>query len=352
LGDSPAQPKPAGRGVYLDAIGTVTPTYTDQITAQVTGVITKVHYVEGQYVHKGDPLIDIDDRTYQAQLEQAQGTLERDQSLLAEAQMDLKRYQDAWAKNAIPRQTLEDQEKLVAQDQGTVKNDEGVVKYDEVQVAYCHLTSPIDGRVGLRLVDQGNLVTANSSTVLVVVTQTAPITVIFILPEDSLGQVLQQMRGGKKLTVTVFDRTQQKLLDTGKLLTVDNQIDTTTGTVKLRATFANAKGLLFANQFVNTRLLVKTLDNQTLVTSSAVQHNGATDFVYVVQNPNVPKGAKAVMTTIKVGLSDNGNSVITKGIAPGTVVADSSFQKLVDGAPVYQSKVALPSTDTTEEDAP
>jgi len=233
-----------------------------------------------------------------------------------------------------------------------VKNDEGVVKYDEVQVAYCHLTSPIDGRVGLRLVDQGNLVTANSSTVLVVVTQTAPITVIFILPEDSLGQVLQQMRGGKKLTVTVFDRTQQKLLDTGKLLTVDNQIDTTTGTVKLRATFANAKGLLFANQFVNTRLLVKTLDNQTLVTSSAVQHNGATDFVYVVQNPNVPKGAKAVMTTIKVGLSDNGNSVITKGIAPGTVVADSSFQKLVDGAPVYQSKVALPSTDTTEEDAP
>jgi multidrug efflux system membrane fusion protein len=339
-------------GVYLDAIGTVTPTYTDQITAQVTGVITKVHYVEGQYVHKGDPLIDIDDRTYQAQLEQAQGTLERDQSLLAEAQMDLKRYQDAWAKNAIPRQTLEDQEKLVAQDQGTVKNDEGVVKYDEVQVAYCHLTSPIDGRVGLRLVDQGNLVTANSSTVLVVVTQTAPITVIFILPEDSLGQVLQQMRGGKKLTVTVFDRTQQKLLDTGKLLTVDNQIDTTTGTVKLRASFANSKGLLFANQFVNTRLLVKTLDNQTLVTSSAVQHNGATDFVYVVQNPNVPKGAKAVMTTIKVGLSDNGNSVITKGIAPGTVVADSSFQKLVDGAPVYQSKVALPSTDTTEEDAP
>jgi multidrug efflux system membrane fusion protein len=339
-------------GVYLDAIGTVTPTNTDQITAQVTGVITQVHYVEGQYVHKGDPLIDIDDRTYQAQLQQAQGALERDQNLLAEAQMDLKRYQDAWAKNAIPRQTLEDQEKLVAQDQGTVKNDEGTVKYDQVQVAYCHLTSPIDGRVGLRLVDQGNLVTANSSTILVTVAQTTPITVIFTLPEDSLEQVLQQMRGNKKLTVTAYDRTQKTLLDTGKLLTVDNLIDTTTGTVKLRASFPNAKGLLFGNQFVNTRLLVKTLDNQTLVPSSVIQHNGTTNFVYAIQNPNVPKGAKAVMTNVKVGLTDNGNTVITKGIVPGTVVANSSFQKLVDGSPVYQSKVALPSTDTTEEDAP
>ena len=177
-------------GVYLDAIGTVTPTYTDELTAQVTGVITQVHYREGQYVHKGDPLIDIDDRPYQAQLEEAQGALERDQNLLAEAQMDLKRYQEAWAKNAIPRQTLEDQEKLVLQDQGTVKNDEGTVKYDQVQVAYCHIASPIDGRVGLRLLDPGNLVTANSTTPLVVVTQTAPITVIFILPEDSLEPVL------------------------------------------------------------------------------------------------------------------------------------------------------------------
>jgi multidrug efflux system membrane fusion protein len=339
-------------GVYLDAIGTVTATYTDQVTAQVTGVITQVHYVEGQVVHKGDPLIDIDDRSYQAQLEQAQGALERDQSLLAEAQMDLTRYQQAWAKNAIPRQTLEDQEKLVAQDQGTVKNDEGTVKYDQVQVAYCHLTSPIDGRVGLRLVDPGNLVSANSSTILVVIAQTTPITVIFTLPEDNLGQVLEQMRAGKTLKVEVYSDNKQKLLDTGRLLTVDNQIDTTTGTVKLRATFANSKGLLFPNQFVNTRLLVKTLDNQTLLASSAVQHNGATDFVYLIQNPSAPKGATAVMTTVKVGLSDNGNTVITKGIEPGAVAADSSFQKLVDGAQVYQSKVALPSTDTTGEDVP
>jgi|HubBroStandDraft_1064217.scaffolds.fasta_scaffold20544_2 multidrug efflux system membrane fusion protein len=340
-------------GIYIDAIGTVTPTYTDAITPQVTGVITAVHYTEGQYVRKGDALIDIDDRPYVATLEQAQGALERDQSLLAEAQMDLKRYQDAWAKNAIPRQTLEDQEKLVAQDQGTVKNDEGTVKYDQVQVAYCHIASPIDGRAGLRLVDPGNLVSAGSTTTpLVVIAQTAPITVIFTLPEDSLQQVLEQMRGGKRLKVDAYDRTQQKLLDSGTLLTVDNLIDTTTGTVKLRAQFANSKGMLFPNQFVNTRLLVKTLDNQTLIPSSAVQHNGATDFVYLIQNPNVPKGAKAKLTNVKVGSSDGGNTVINQGIAPGAVVANSSFQRLVDGAQVYKSNVALPATDTTEEDVP
>ncbi len=372
-------------GVYLDAIGTVTPVYTDSITAQVTGVITDVHYREGQFVHKGDPLIDIDPRPYAAQLAEAQGALERDQNLLAEAQMDLKRYQDAWAKNAIPRQTLEDQEKLALQDQGTVKNDEGTVQYDQVQLGYCHITSPIDGRVGLRLVDPGNLVTANSTTTLVVVTQTTPITVIFTLAEDSLPQVVEQMRGGKALQVLAYDRTQQTLLGTGRLITVDNQIDTTTGTVKLRAQFDNAKGLLFPNQFVNTRLLVKTLDNLTLVPSSAIQHNGSTDFVYVIQgagaqNAGAPGGkgqhghgqknaaspngepqassqdseaatARAIMHKVTSGISDKGNTAVT-GIEPGTVVANSSFQKLVNNSPVYQSKVALPSTDETEESAP
>jgi len=257
-------------GVYLDAIGTVTPTYTDSITAQVTGMITAVHYREGQDVRKGDPLIDIDSRPYAAQLAQAQGALDRDQNLLGEAQMDLARYQDAWAKNAIPRQTLEDQQKVVLQDQGTVQNDQGTVQYDQVQVAFCHITSPIDGRVGLRLVDPGNLVTANSSTPLVVVAQIHPITVIFTLAEDNLPQVLQQMRSGKPLEVDAYDRTQQTQLAKGKLITVDNQIDTVTGTVKLRAQFDNSNGLLFPNQFVNTRLLVKTLENQTLIPSSAV----------------------------------------------------------------------------------
>jgi multidrug efflux system membrane fusion protein len=337
-------------GVYIDAIGTVTPVYTDSVTAQVTGVITAVHYREGQYVKKGDPLIDIDDRPYQAQLAEAQGALERDQNLLAEAQMDLKRYQDAWAKNAIPRQTLEDQEKLVLQDQGTVKNDEGTVQYDQVQVSFCHITAPISGHTGLRLVDPGNLVTANSTTTLVVVTQTSPITVIFTLAEDSLPQVLKQMHGGKSLPVQAYDRTQQTVLGAGKLITVDNQIDTTTGTVKLRAEFSNAQGMLFPNQFVNTRLLVNTLENQTLVPSSAIQHNGSTDFVYAIKNPDA-KNATAFMQKVKSGISDKGNTAVT-GITPGTVVANSSFQKLVDKSPVVQSKVALPSSDETEDTAP
>jgi multidrug efflux system membrane fusion protein len=339
-------------GVYLDAIGTVTPTYTDNITAEVTGVITAVHYREGQVVRKGDPLVDIDSRSYEAQLEQAEGTLERDQNLLAEAQMDLKRYQDAWAKNAIPRQTLEDQGKVVLQDEGSVKNDEGTVEYDKVQVGFCHIVSPIDGRVGLRLVDPGNLVTANSTTTLVVVTQVQPITVIFTLAEDSLQQVLEQMRGGKALSVEAYDRTNTKLIAKGRLITINNQIDTTTGTVQLRAAFDNSKGELFPNEFVNTRLLVKTLDNQILVPSSAIQHNGATDFVYLIQGIDTP-GAKATMKTVKSGISDQGNTVVSSGLQPGDVVANSSFQKLIDGSPVTRSKVNLPSTSTdTTEAAP
>jgi multidrug efflux system membrane fusion protein len=325
----------------------VTPVYTATITAQVTGVITAVHYREGQYVKKGDPLIDIDPRPYEAQLVQAQGTLLKDQNVLAQAQMDLKRYQDAWAKNAISRQTLEDQEKLVLQTQGTVKNDEGAVQYAQVQVGFCHITSPIAGRVGLRLVDPGNLVTANSAAPLVVVAQTQPITVIFTVAQDSLPQVLQQMRSGRRLEVDAYDRSQQILLDKGRLITVDNLIDTTTGTVKLRAQFDNAKGMLFPNQFVNTRMLVKTLENQVLLPSSSIQHNGETSFVYQIVNN------KAVMKTVNPGMSEGGSTVVA-GIAPGAVVADSSFEKLQDGSQVYQSKVALPatSTDTTGGTAP
>jgi multidrug efflux system membrane fusion protein len=331
--------KTGSLGVYLDAIGTVTPVYTDSITSQVTGVITAVHYREGQYVRKGEPLIDIDDRPYQAQQTQAQGALQRDQSLLAEAQMDLKRYQEAWAKNAIPRQTLEDQKKLVLQDEGIVKDDQGAVQYDQVQVGFCHIASPIDGRVGLRLVDPGNLVTANSTATLLVVTQMQPITVIFTLPEDDLPQVLGQMRAGKALLVQAFDRTQQNLLATGRLITVDNQIDTATGTVKLRAEFNNVNGALFPNQFVNTRLLVKTLDNQMILPASAIQYNGDTAFVYLIQEK------KAVMRTVTTGITDGGNTAVV-GLNPGDVVADSSFEKLQDGSPIMFSKVALPSASS------
>jgi multidrug efflux system membrane fusion protein len=261
-------------GVYLEAIGTVTPVYTDSITAQVTGHITAVRYREGQSIHKGDPLIDLDARPYEAQLEQAQGTLDHDRQLLAEAQMDLERYQQAWSRKGISRQMLEDQEKVVLQDQGTVRYDQGSVHYYQVQVDYCHITSPINGRVGLRLVDPGNLVIADGTTTLVVITQTQPITVIFTLAEDSLEEVLAQMGQGKKLPVEAWDRQMGKRLGTGQLGTIDNQIDTTTGTVRLRATFDNQDNALFPNQFVNTRLRVKTLQNQILIPSSAVQRNG------------------------------------------------------------------------------
>lgn len=323
-------------GLYQDAIGTVTPFYTATINAQVTGVIQQVHYREGQMVRKGDPLVDIDSRPYAAQLAAAEGALERDKNLLASAEMDLERYKQAWARNAIARQTLEDQEKLVLQDQGTVRNDQGTVQYDKVELAYCHITAPIGGRVGLRLVDPGNLITSGSSTPLVVITQTQPMTVVFTLAEDNLPMVLEQQHGGKPLKVEVFDRTGKQPLAVGKLTTVDNQIDTSTGTVKLRAEFDNRDGKLFPNQFVNTRLLVKQMENQVLVPSSAIQHNGNVDFVYVI------KDGKAVMQNVKSGTSDHGETAVV-GLQPGDVVADSSFEKLQNGSPVSLSNVKLPS---------
>ena len=334
-------------GVYLDAIGTVTPVYTDSITSQVTGVIMAVHYHEGQVVREGDPLIDIDPGPYAAQLAEAKGTLERDQNLLAQAQMDLERYRQAWARNAIPRQQFEDQEKIVLQDQGTVNYDQGALQYAQVQLNYCYIAAPISGRVGLRLVDPGNLVTANGTTTLVVITQLRPITVIFTLAEDSLSQVLEQTSHGRQLTVEAYDRAQEKLIETGKLSTLDNQIDTTTGTVKLRAAFDNAGNQLFPNQFVNTRLLVTTLHDQVLIPSSAIQHNGDTAFVYLLQ------AGKAVMRTVTPGVSSNGQTSV-QGIQPGDVVADSSFEKLENGTAVVKSNFKLPLTlsGSSEEVAP
>jgi len=331
-----ATAKTGNLGIYLSAIGTVTPVYTVSISAQVNGVITQVHYHEGQLVKKGDPLIEIDSRQYEAQLEQAQGALQRDQHLLAEAQMDLERYKQAWSRNAIPRQTLEDQEKVVQQYEGTVKNDEGAVRLQEVQVAYCHIASPISGRVGLRLVDPGNLVTANGTTALVVITQTDPMTVIFTLSEDSLSQVVEQVQKGKKLPVEAWDRQLKNKIATGHLATIDNQIDTTTGTLRLRAMFDNRKDELFPNQFVNTRMLVNTLQNQVLVPSSAVQHNGDAAFVYVIENGQVK------MTPVKTGPTDAGMTSVS-GIKAGDVLADSSFDKLQDGAKITVSKTPLPS---------
>jgi membrane fusion protein, multidrug efflux system len=326
-------------GVYLNAIGTVTALYTDSITAQVTGVITSVHYKEGQLVRKGDPLIDIDPRQYEAQVTQAEGALERDQNLLAQAEMDLQRYKDAWARNAIPRQTLEDQDKIVLQDQGTVKNDQGTLRYDQVQVAYCHITAPISGRVGLRLVDPGNLVTANATTSLVVITETQPITIVATISEDNLAEVMEQPHHGVNLPLDAWDRANEKKIATGKVTSFDNQIDTTTGTIKVRAQFDNKTGALYPNEFVNTRLLVKTLHDQILLPSSAIQHNGSAAFVYVIQN------SQASTRSVTTGVTDGGKTAVT-GVNEGEVVADSSFDKLQNGAKVIISQQAPPGPST------
>jgi membrane fusion protein, multidrug efflux system len=319
-------------GAYLDAIGTVTPVYTASIFSQVTGVVVGVNYQEGNIVKKGNPLVDIDDRQYQATLVQAQGALQRDENILAQAQMDLDRYRAAWARNGVAKQILDDQEKLVLQDQGTVKNDQGAVQFDQLQVEYCHIAAPIAGRVGLRLVDPGNLVTAgtslsSSATPLVVITQLQPITVVFTIAEDSLGAVMAQLRKGAKLTVDVYDRAAQTKLASGELLAVDNQIDTTTGTVKVRASFANDDFALFPNQFVNARLLVQTLQDVTLIPSATIQQNGQASFVYVIQD-NV-----AHLRNIKPGVTDNGLTQV-EGINPGDTIADSSFDKLQDNVKV------------------
>ena len=314
-------------GVYVDSIGTVTPVYTDSITSQVNGLIIAVHYKEGQLVSKGDPLVDIDSRPYRATLLQAQGALERDENVLAQARMDLERYREAWARNAIAKQILDDQEKLVLQDEGTVKNDRGTVQYDEVQVEYCHITAPIAGRVGLRLVDPGNVVQSAGTVTLAVIAQVEPITVIFTIPEDSLGPVAVQLKKKAKLTVDAFDRTAQTKITSGVLLTLDNLIDTTTGTVKGRSIFANKNDVLFPNQFVNTRLLVTTMQGVTLVPASAIQQNGQASFVYVIQND------VAHMRSIKPGVTDGGMTQVD-GINPADVVANSSFDKLQDNTAV------------------
>ena len=323
-------------GVYQEAIGTVTPVRTSSVTSQVSGLIVAVHYREGQLVREGDPLIDIDPRTFQAQLMQAQGTLEKDTQILAQAKMDLERYRAAWAGNAVAKQTLEDQEKLVLQDEGIVKADQGVAQYDQVQLAYCHIAAPFAGQVGLRLVDPGNVVRANGTTPLVVITQEQPITVIFTVAEDTLGVIQSQLRRGAQLTVDAYDRGGQTKIASGKLLTLDNQIDTTTGTVKLRAIFDNRKGELFPNQFVNTRLLVQTLKDVTLVPTSTIQHNGQVSFVYVIQD------GTAQMRTVKPGAVDAGMTAV-EGIQPGDVVINSSFEKL---QPNVKVNVAKPGPDS------
>jgi multidrug efflux system membrane fusion protein len=345
-----AKAKRGNIGVYLDAIGTVTPVYTVNITSQVNGVVTAVHYVEGQMVKKGDPLIDIDPSPYAAQVLQAEGTLERDVNVLAQSKMDLERYHEAWARNAIPKQQLDDQEKIVLQNEGLVKSDQGNLAFYKVELGWCHIASPIAGRVGLRLVDPGNVVQASPATQpsatssvstgsssLVIITQVQPITVIFTVAQDYLYEVREQWHKGIALPVVALDRNLATKLGSGTVLALDNQIDTTTGTLKLRAIFENREDTLFPNQFVNAKLLVKTLRGVTLIPSNAIQHNGQEAFVFVI------RGGMAYMQPVKPGVTDAGMTAI-EGIKPGEIVATSSFERLQDGARVVPTKRSPPTT--------
>jgi membrane fusion protein, multidrug efflux system len=322
------QSKSGDINIYLDALGTVTPVYTVTVYSQITGRILAVHYRQGEMVHEGDPLIDIDTGPYQATLTQAEGTLEHDAGLLTQARMDLKRYQAAYARNAVSKQVVDDQAQAVVQYEGTVKADRGTVAYDRVQLAYCHIVAPINGRIGLRLVDPGNTVFAGSSATLTVITQLQPITVVFNVSEDDLPQVQAQLRAGSKLTVDAFDRANERPIESGALTSLDNEVDTTTGTVKFRATFPNTNLALFPNQFVNARLLVQTLHKATLVPSAAVQHNGTNAFVYIVK----PDNTVAVQPV--TALTDNDEETAVQGVSPGVNLATSGFDRLENGAQV------------------
>jgi multidrug efflux system membrane fusion protein len=315
-------------GSYIEALGTVTPMATVNLYSQVAGIVTAVNYKEGQLVRRGDALIDIDPRPYEAQLKEAQGTLERDRAVLKQAEMDLARYQQASAQDAVARQTYEDQQSAVEQDRGTVNNDVGQVEYAQVQLSYCHLASPINGRVGLRLVDPGNTIFSGGTSPIVVVTQLQPITVVFDVAEDNLDQVRGEITRRRSLAVDAYDRSQQVKIASGKLLTLDNQIDTSTGTVRFRGAFDNAGLTLFPNQFVNARMLVKTLQNVLLVPNAAVQRNGTQAFVYVVNGDTVQ------VRNVNELVNESDRSAIT-GLNEGETVAITGFDKLQDGAKVH-----------------
>jgi multidrug efflux system membrane fusion protein len=315
--------------VSLNALGTVTSLATVTIRSQISGYLTKVAYEEGQIVKKGDLLAEIDSRSYELALAQAQGTLERDKALLATAQLDLKRYQDLAKTNAIPRQQLDTQASLVAQYQANILSDQAQIDNAKLNIAYCHIVAPVSGRVGLRLIDQGNYVTAGDPTGLVVITQLQPISVIFTTAEDNLPQIQKRLRAGATLPVTAYDRTGTTKLAVGALKTIDNQIDTTTGTVKLRAEFANDDDSLFPNQFVNVWLLVDVQHDATVIPTSAVQRGAPGTYVYLI-NPD----STVAVRPVTLGVSSGELIAVSAGLSPGDRVVIDGADKLRNGAKV------------------
>jgi multidrug efflux system membrane fusion protein len=319
--------------VFLEALGTVTPQQTVNVYSQVSGRVLSVNYREGQIVQKGQSLVDVDPLPLQAQLQQSQGSLTRDQAALDQARINSKRYQDAYEQKAVSEQTVFDQQATVRQDEGTVQNDQGSVNYYKVQLGYCHITAPLTGRIGLRLIDPGNVIFSGSSSTIATITQLNPITTVFSLAEDHLNQIQRQLATRKTgLIVELYDRSQQNKLATGKLLTFDNQVDTSTGTVRLRALFDNTANILFPNQFVNARLQVDRLEGARLIPTVAIQYNGQQAFVYTVLANSTAKLQK-----ITVINSEQDRSAID-GLNPGDTVVTSNFDRIQDGA-----AVSLPS---------
>jgi membrane fusion protein, multidrug efflux system len=316
-------------GVYYTGLGAVTPLATVTIKTRVDGQLVSVRYREGDTVKKGDLLVEIDDGPYQAALTQAQGSLIRDQALLANARIDLGRYEILVPQQAIPEQMLATQRALVTQDEGIVKLDEGQVESAKVNLAYCKITAPVSGRIGLRLVDSGNIVHAADTNGLVVITQMDPISVIFTISEDQLQAVLKKIAAGQTLEVDAYDRDSMTKLAQGSLTTLDNQIDPTTGTLKLRATFDNSKGTLYPNQFVNARLLVQEKHGVTLVPTAAVQRNSQATYVYVVKADST-----VTVRQITVGTTEGDDSEVTKGLMPGEVLVMTGVDKLEEGSKV------------------
>jgi membrane fusion protein, multidrug efflux system len=313
----------------LAGLGTVTPLATITVQSQINGQLMEVGFQEGQLVHKGDFLAQIDPRPYQAALDLAQGQLAHDTGLLEQAQSDLIRYEQLGRQDSIALQQVADQKFLVQQDKGLVQEDQANIETAKLNLIYCHITAPVTGRVGLRLVDPGNYVQTSNATGLVVLAEIEPISVIFVIPEDAVQDVWDEVRAGQKLAVSAYNRSDDKLIAAGTLESVDNLIDTTTGTVKLRATFPNTDEKLFPNQFVNARLLVRKLDKATIAPVAAIQHGAPGTFVFLIKPDN-----SIAVQKIQTGVTEGEQIQITSGLKPGDVVVIDGADRLRDGSKV------------------